>query len=437
MLWKGIMLLNDVVIVDGVRTPFVKAGTLFNRIPAYELGRIATSELLARTELDSALVEEVIFGNCGQPSEAANIARVIALNSHLSKDVPAYTVQRNCGSGMEAVVQAALKIHHHETRVAIAGGTESMSNIPLFFPKVYADFLMQLSSAKNPFKKISVLTQFRLKFFKPRIGLLEGLTDPFCGLSMGQTAEILAREWGISRQAQDEFALRSHQKTLKAQDDGKFLEEITPVYIPPKYDKVATQDLGPRQNQTITQLGRLSPYFEKRYGTVTVGNSCQVTDGAVSLLIMKRDFAVQSGYRPLSFIRGAAFCGIEPERMGLGPVIATKLALKNAGLQLSEIGLIELNEAFSAQVLSVYKAFSSKAFAKKYLNQEEPLGEINPEIVNVNGGAIALGHPVGASGARIILTLAKEMKRRNVQFGLAMICIGGGQGGAVILERKI
>lgn len=429
------MAASDVVIVEGLRTPYVKAGGAFNFISPQELGRIAVSELLAKTDLDPNIIDEVVMGNIGQPAEATNIARVISLNSHIPRHVPAYTVQRNCASGMEAIAQAYTKIRLGQAQVVVAGGTESMSNIPLLFPKTYADFLSNLMKAKTPLQKIQTLLSFRFSFLKPRIALLEGLTDPICGLNMGETAEVLAREWGISREEQDQFALRSHQKTTKAWEERKFSDEVTPVYVPRDYTKVIKEDIGPRKNQTLDQLAKLKPFFDRRYGTVTAGNSSQITDGAVAVLIMREDVALSLGYAPLAAIRSYAFGGIEPKRMGLGPVISTKLALERAHLTFKDIQLIELNEAFAAQVLAVFKAFGSAKFAKEYLDQAEPLGDVDPQIVNVNGGAIALGHPVGSSGARIVVTLAKEMKRRGLQHALAMICIGGGQGGTMVLER--
>lgn len=426
--------MREVVLVDGLRTPFVKAGGEFDFVPAYELGRIAVSELLAKLELDAAVIEETIFGNCGQPAEATNIARVISLNSGIPKQTPSVTVHRNCGSGMEAIADGIRRIESG-VNVVMAGGAESMSNIPLLFPKGYSVFLNNFMRAKDPLSKAKSLFSFRPRYLKPRIALLEGLTDPFCGLNMGETAELLAREWKVSRGEQDQFALESHERVLKAQDDGKFLDEVTTVYVAPKYEKIVTADIGPRRGQTLEQLSRLRPYFDRRYGTVTVGNSCQVTDGAVAALLMERQYAKSLGLQPLAKIRSYTFCGIEPERMGLAPVIAAKTALKNSELSLKEMGLIEINEAFAAQVLAVLKASESRLFSESYWGGAEPLGEIRREILNVNGGAIALGHPVGASGARIVVTLAKEMKRRSVQFGLAMICIGGGQGGAMVLER--
>jgi acetyl-CoA acyltransferase len=213
-------------------------------------------------------------------------------------------------------------------------------------------------------------------------------------------------------------------------------QEITPVFLPPKYKEVVSEDIGPRENQTMEALGKLKPFFDKRTGTVTAGNSCPVTDGAAMLLLMSRQRAKELGYKPLARIRGYAYAGLEPERMGLGPVYATPIALKRAGLTMKDIGLIELNEAFSAQVIGCMKAFASDKFAQEKLGLASAVGEIDPAKLNVNGGAIALGHPVGATGTRLVLTLMKEMGRRNVQFGLATLCIGGGQGGAMIIERE-
>ena len=423
------------VIIDGLRTPFVKAGAHFDALGAHDLGRMVVSELLCRLDLSSKEIEDVIYGNISQDSKTANPARVIALNAGIPRHVPAHTVARNCASGMEAIAEASDKIRLGESSIVMCGGTESMSNIPLIFPKKYALFLSKLMRAKSLLQKIKVLSEFRLSFYRPRIALLEGLTDPFCGLSMGQTAEVLAREWQISRDDQDQYALQSHERTLKAQDDGKFLQEMMAVYVPPKYDVVVTEDIGPRRDQSFEKLQKLKPVFDRRYGTVTAGNSCQITDGAVSLVVISEEKASVLGYSPLAKIKSYAFSGCDPKRMGLGPVFAAKKALDKAGLTVRDIGLWEINEAFATQVMAVLKAFGSQKFAKEKLGLSNALGEIDPETLNVNGGAIALGHPVGASGARIVLTLMKEMQRRNVQFGLATLCVGGGQGGAMILER--
>lgn len=425
--------MSRVVIVEGVRTPFIKAGTLFKDIPAQELGRIVTRELLDKTELDPDLIDEVIFGNVSQPPEAANIARVISIMSGISVRKAAYTVHRNCASGIESVTSAYEKLICNYAEVIISGGTESMSNIPLLYPKEFAEFLSCLNRAKKGIDKVKAMSAFRLSFFKPIIGVMLGLTDPTCGLNMGQTAEVLAREFGISRGAQDEFALSSHKRAIASRD--KLKEEIIPVLPPPKYDIVVDKDNGPRDNQTLEALGKLPPYFDRQSGTVTVGNSCPLTDGAVAVLVMKEEKAKELGYEPLGYIRSYAYAGLEPSRMGLGPAYAIPLALKRAGLKLKDIQLLEINEAFAAQVIACEAALSSKDFAYTNFGLDKPIGDINREILNVNGGAIALGHPVGSTGTRLILTLLKEMARENINLGLASLCVGGGQGAAIVLER--
>ncbi|HEX4925184.1 MAG TPA: thiolase family protein [Bdellovibrionales bacterium] len=427
---------RDVVIIDGVRTPFAKSGTKFKDIHAAELGRVALKELMVRTNVETELVDDVIVGNTGSPSDAVNIARVVALNAGFPKKVSAATVHRNCASAMESIANAFDKIKAGVADIVAAGGTESMSNMPLLFSREFTDVFGKVVGAKSVSGKLSALSQLRLPHLKPRISLVEGLTDPFVGLNMGQTGELLAKEFGITRQQQDEFALASHQKAVAATKNGTFAHEITPVFIPPHYEEVVNQDIGPRDNQTMESLAKLKPFFDRKYGTVTVGNACPVTDGAAMVLVMSRAKAKELGLKPAAKIVSYAFAGLEPERMGLGPVYATPIALKRAGLKLSDMGLIELNEAFAAQVLACNKAFASPQFAKDKLGLGSAIGEVDPQKLNVNGGAIALGHPVGTTGTRLVVTLMKEMARRNVQFGLATLCIGGGQGGAMILERE-
>ncbi|MBI4041029.1 MAG: thiolase family protein [Deltaproteobacteria bacterium] len=422
------------VLIDGLRSPFVKSGSKLNDVPAHELATVVVRDLLAKLDLSADVVDEVIFGNISQSSDAANVARVIALNAGLPFSIPAHTVVRNCASGMEAISEACDRIHLNESEVIVCGGVESMSNIPLIFPKNYTNFLAEWMKAKSWVQKLKTLSSFRLSMFSPRVALLEGLTDPFCGLSMGHTAEVLAREWNISRKAQDEYALQSHRLAVKAGQDGKFLDEMTPFYLPPKYDEVIQEDIGPRSQQSMEQLSKLKPVFDKYYGSVTAGNSCQITDGAVAAVIMSSEKAASLGYEPLATVKSHAAVGTDPKRMGLGPVFAMHKALQKANLQLSDMELIELNEAFAAQVLAVCNACESEKFAKEKLGLDAPLGNIRKEILNVNGGAIALGHPVGASGARLVVTLAKEMKRRHLRYGLATLCVGGGQGAAMILE---
>lgn len=424
---------QQLAIVDGVRTPFSKAGTEFAALGADELGRNAVNALLTRTGLDPALVDEVIFGCVAQPADAANVARVIALRAGIPEKVPALTVHRNCASGMEAVTQAYEHMMAGRGEVFIVGGAESMSQVPLLFPPGAADKFARFNKAKDLPQKVQALLNFRPHDFSPRVGLLLGLTDPTCGLNMGQTAEVLARELGITREEQDAFAMESHRKALEAVD--RLAAEIAPVYLPGKNPVV--KDNGPRTDQSSEVLAKLRPIFERQTGTVTAGNSSQVTDGAVALLVMSGEMAEELGYQPLGYLKAYAYSGCDPERMGLGPVFALDRLEETTGLDLADADLFELNEAFAAQVLAVLAALKSEKFARKVLGRRTPLGEVPLDRLNVNGGAIALGHPVGATGARLILTALKELERRQAKNALVSLCVGGGQGGAVWLERSI
>ncbi|HVP15478.1 MAG TPA: thiolase family protein, partial [Terriglobales bacterium] len=296
-------------ILGGLRTPFAKAGTAFRRVPVHELGRVVAAELLARHELDPGTIDEVVLGNCAQPAEAANVARVAALRAGIPERVPGVTVHRNCASGMEAVADAAERIQLGRARLVLAGGMESMSQIPLLFPFEFGDWLEGLRRAKSPLARAGALARFRPAMLQPRIALAEALTDPVCGLNMGETAEVLAREFGIGRARQDEFALLSHRRTIAARE--RLREEIVPVFPPPSYEMVR-DDVGPRENQTLEQLGRLRPFFDPRHGTITVGNSCPVTDGAVALLVADEETARAWPVPPLGRVRAWAFAGLSP-----------------------------------------------------------------------------------------------------------------------------
>jgi len=423
---------RDVVIVDGVRTPYAKANTELKDVPAQDLGRIVTVELLARTGFDAAELDEVIFGNIAQPPDAVNVARVAALLARVPPRVPAFTVNRLCGSGLESIVEASYRIAAGDADAIVAGGVESMSSIPLLYSRESQEVFTEVFTARDMSAKIAAAAKFRPKHFKPEIGLQMGLTDAVCGMNMGQTAELLAREHGISREEQDAFALRSHQRVVLARE--KLAEEIVPVPIPPKYEAMCLRDNGVRENQTLEALAKLRPFFDRKFGTVTAGNSSQITDGGAATLVMSASAAKARGCKPLGKIRGFAFCALEPERMGLGPAVATPLAIKHAGIEWKDIGLVEINEAFAAQVLACARVFPSAAWHAKYATGG-PIGEIDWDRTNVNGGAIALGHPVGSSGNRLVTTLLKEMRRRDTQFGLATMCIGGGQGGAIVVEQ--
>ena len=401
------------VIIDGLRTPFCRAGTDLASLPADELGRIAVDALLTRTGLDPALIDEVIFGCVAQPAEAANIARVIALRAGIPESVPAATVHRNCASGFEAFTTAYERMCAGHGSVFVVGGVESMSRVPLLFREASARKFAALAKSKSAPRKLSALSSFRLGDFEPRASLKLGLTDPVSGLNMGETAELLVREGSISRVAQDAFAIRSHERALAA--EVRLAEEICPVFLD---GKAIAKDNGPRSDQSPEVLAGLRPVFEK-YGTVTAGNSSQVTDGAVALLVMTEQRAAELGFKPLGALTGYAYAGCDPARMGLGPVFAIDRAAKRCNLMPDDADLIEINEAFAAQVLSVL--------------QRVPIPD---EKLNVNGGAIALGHPVGATGARLILTSLKELARRNARRALVTLCVGGGQGGAIWLERN-
>ncbi|HZC59511.1 MAG TPA: thiolase family protein [Chthoniobacterales bacterium] len=427
---------EPIYIVDGVRTPFAKAGTAFADSEAVDLGKTAIALLVARTGIDSSRIEEVIIGCVGQPVESANIGRVVALRAGIPESVPAITVHRNCASGFEAVTQAAEKMLAGRGDIFIVGGVESMSQIPLLYSHEAAKKFAAFTRARNISQKLAALSSFRPTDFQPRIGLQLGLSDPVSGCNMGQTAENLSRDFKVTREEQDAFSMTSHRKAIAARE--KLEAEITPVYLPKaKNGKTyMEQDNGPRENQTMEALARLKPVFEPETGTVTAGNASQITDGAAALLLMNERALKESGLSPLGRLEGYAYAGLDPSRMGLGPVFAIHRAEQRTGLGLRDAEIIEINEAFAAQVLACQKAARSESYCKEHLQRETPLGEIPDEILNVNGGAIALGHPVGVTGSRLVLTALKELHRRNANRALVSLCVGGGQGGALWLNRN-
>ncbi len=420
-------------IVDGVRTPFAKMGTTLAACDAVELGRTAVAAVLARTAIDPAMIDEVVFGCVGNPVDAANVSRVISLRAGVPESVPAITVSRNCASGFEAITQASDKAANGRGDIFLVGGAESMSNYPLLYNASAVKKYAALGKAKTVGQKTAALLAFRPADFAPRIALMLGLTDPVCGLGMGQTAELLARDWRLTREMQDQFAVQSHQRAEAAR--GKFKDEITPVY--PRGGREAQAvagDNGVREGQTMEALGKLKAVFEKRGGTVTAGNASQITDGAVALVVMTEAGLKRTGLKPIGKLVGFAYAGCEPARMGLGPVYAMAKAEKLTGFKLQDADLIEINEAFAAQVLACRAAAVSAEFGRQHLGRDTPLGEIPLEKLNVNGGAIALGHPVGASGARLVLTALRELHRRGGKRAVVSLCIGGGQGGALWVE---
>lgn len=422
---------DRIAVIEGVRTPFCRAGGLFFDLGADDLGAYAVRELIARTGISPGDVDELIFGNVMTPAHAANPARVVAVKGGLPVTVPAITAGRNCASGMEAIAIACDKILQGHGKVMVAGGMESMSHVPILFPDAMRHFLRRMNKSKGWWQRLRTLLTIRPSLFKPQV---PGLDDPLCGLNMGQTAEVLVREFGVTREEQDRFALTSQQRAARARAAGRFAEEIAPVALPPKYRQLQNDDDGIRDNTTIQALAALSPVFDRLAGTVTAGNASQITDGAAAVLLMSESEAHRRGLKPIGYIRAYAAAGLQPSRMGLGPAFATAKLLETTGMQLADFDLIEINEAFAAQVLAVVKAMASEVFAERELGRSAPLGEIDMEILNVNGGAIALGHPLGASGTRLVLTLLKELRRRNQTLGLATLCVGGGQGQAMAVE---
>ena len=426
---------HKVAIIAGARTPLAKVGTALKDMPMTELAKAVIQETLHRQAWPVDEIDEVIIGNVVMPADAANPARVAALQAGIPPAVPALTVQRNCASGMEAIVQASSLIRSRHAQVVLAGGAESMSSIPLMFPLETLEPITRLAKARTFRQKLTALANFRPRHFKPVPALLLGLTDPLCNMIMGKTAEVLAHEFNITRSEQDEFSLQSHRKAVHATKNGHFDGQIFTIYAGKRF-KPVTQDIGPREEQTLAALGKLKPIFDRRDGTVTVGNSCQITDGAAAVLIVDDQIAHAGGHEPLGYIRATANVGLDPSHMGLGPVYAINKVLMKAGLELSDIGLFEINEAFAAQVLACLKAANSNSFCREHFGRNRPLGEVDQACLNVNGGAIALGHPVGASGTRIVLNLILEMKKRNVQYGIASLCVAGGQGAAILMERE-
>ena len=420
---------KQLVIVDGVRTPFSKMGTALASCDAVELGRVAVSGLLTRNSIDLETIDETIFGCVSQPAHAANIARVVALRAGIPEHVPAITVHRNCGSGLEAITTAADKMAAGRGEIYVVGGTESMTGVPLLYAASAVKKYSALSRAKSLGTRVGALLKFRPADFSPVIALRLGLTDPVVSMNMGETAELLARDFTISREEQDQFAFESNAKALAATD--RLREEMCPVYLPDSRgeDDFVIGDNGPREGQTLEALAGLRPVFEPKTGTVTAGNSSQITDGAVALLVMTAERAEKLGMEPLGRLKGYAYSGCDPKRMGLGPAYAIRDLADQIGRKPNQADIVEINEAFAAQVLGVLRLLEKDEFNGCTVDEEK---------LNPNGGAIALGHPVGATGARLVLTALKELKRRgdDGRNALVSLCIGGGQGGAAWLESS-
>ncbi|HXQ77982.1 MAG TPA: acetyl-CoA C-acyltransferase FadI, partial [Gemmatimonadaceae bacterium] len=414
-----------VAIVAGVRTPFAKAGTAFKSISAIDLGKLCVAELLQRTNLDGKEVQALVFGTVIPSVLAPNIAREVSLLPLLPKGVQAFSVSRACASANQAITDAADQIALGNLDVAIAGGSESLSNIPILHSAGMAETLVLASKAKSLPARLRTLARLRPKDFVP---ITPAIAEPSTGETMGQSAEKMAKLNAITREEQDHFALRSHRLAAAGTADGRLTNEIMPVYVPPRFDSVLTSDNGIREDTSYEQLAALKPVFDRKYGSVSAGNSSPLTDGGACVLLMSEEKAEALGYTPLGIIRSYAYAALDPgEQLLQAPVLAAPVALKRAGLILQDIDLVEMHEAFAAQVLSNLKGFESKAWAER-AGFSEPVGEVDRAKLNVMGGSIAIGHPFGATGARITTTLLHELRRRGGQFGLMTVCAAGGMG---------
>ncbi|HET9003864.1 MAG TPA: acetyl-CoA C-acyltransferase FadI [Gemmatimonadaceae bacterium] len=421
-----------VAIVAGVRTPFVKAGTSFRNLSAIDLGKLTVAELLQRAELDGKEVTALVFGTVIPSVLAPNIAREVSLIPQLPKGCEAYTVSRACASANQAITDAAdqIALGHHDC--IIAGGAESLSTVPILHSRGFADALVAASKAKSLGGRVASIARIRPKDLVP---ITPAIAEPSTGETMGQSAEKMAKLNAIARQAQDEFALGSHQKAAAGTKDGRLTAEIFPVYVPSSYETVVSSDNGIRADSTIEALAKLPPVFDRRYGTVTAGNSSPLTDGSAAVVLMSDEKAKALGYKPLGYIRSYAYAALDPgEQLLMGPVLAAPRALQRAGLSLRDMDLVEMHEAFAAQVLSNLKGFESKSWAER-AGFSHPVGAVDPLKLNVMGGSIAIGHPFGGTGARIMTTLLNELGRRGGQFGLMTVCAAGGMGFAMVVER--
>jgi acetyl-CoA acyltransferase len=422
-----------VAIFDGVRTPFARAGPALKGFSAIELGKRAVAELIQRTDLDGRLVESIVYGTVVQQVTAPNIAREVSLMPMLPRGCEAYTVSRACASANQAITDASDQIALGHRDVVIAGGAESLSNVPILHSRSMSDKLVALSKAKSAVARLGIVASIRPRDLVP---ITPAISEPSTGETMGQSAEKMAKINHIAREDQDQFALRSHRLAAVGTEDGRLTAEQVPVYLPPKYDSALTHDNGIRTDTSIEQLRALKPVFDRRYGSVTAGNSSPLTDGASAVLLMSEDRAAALGYTPLAFVRSYAYAALDPgEQLLMGPVLAAPVALQRAGLTLRDMDLIEMHEAFAAQVLCNLQGFESKEWAAR-AGFAQPLGEVDRSKLNVMGGSISIGHPFGATGGRILTTLANELARRGGQFGLMTVCAAGGMGHAMVIERR-
>jgi acetyl-CoA acyltransferase len=421
-------------VIAGLRTPFVKAGSDFRDLSAIDLGALVVNELVARSGLPVSAFDMVTFGQVVPSKLVTLIGREMVLRSQLPRSVEAHTVARACATSLQAATTAADQIGLGHADCAIAGGAESISDAPIFASRRLAQKLVELSKARSITQRLSVISSLKLEDLRPEP---PALVEPTTGLSMGQSAEQMAQKNGISRRAQDELSVQSHTRAAAAWAAGKFDGEVMHVAVPPRFERVSAKDNIVRADTTLEALTALKPVFDRKYGTITAGNASPLTDGAAAVIVMAEEKAKALGLTPLGYIRGYAYAGLDPrDQLLQGPAYAAPVALDRAGLTLQEMDLVDMHEAFAAQVLSNLQAFASKAFAEKELGRPAPLGEIDPARLNVNGGSIALGHPFAATGARMITQTLRELQRRQKQYALITICAAGALGAAVVLERE-
>ena len=423
-----------VAVVRGLRTPFAKSGTHYAHLSALDLGKLVVAELVQRSGVDPSSIQELVFGNVIPSVKAPNIAREIVLGTGLPRKLPGYTVSKACASSSQAITSAADLIFRGYAEVVIAGGSESLSDIPILFSKNFSDALVSASKQKSVGGKLGAFGGIRPKDLAPDA---PAIAESTTGLTMGESAEKMAKENGITREAQDKFALQSHHRAAEATESGRFKDEVMSVVVPPGYDNIVETDNLIRGDSTAEAMAKLRPVFDRKYGTITAANASPLTDGAAAVLLMSEEKAKALGITPIGFIKSYAFAATDPfDQLLQGPVFALPLALERAKISLKDIGVIEMHEAFAAQVLSNIQWIGSRKIAQEKLGRSEPIGDIDPEKINRTGGSIALGHPFGATGARIVTTVCNELQRTGEKYGLVTVCAAGGIGVAMVLERE-
>lgn len=422
-----------VAIVDGCRTPFAKAGTVYSQMDVVDLASRPAAALIARMGLDGSEIDQSIFGVVIPALAAPNLGREVVLRAGLPKTIAGSTVNLACASSNQAITSAAEAILAGQAEVVLAGGAESLSNPPILYSRNASKRFVELSKARSMAQKAQVVSKLRPKDLMP---VPPAIAEYTTGMTMGEACEKMAKENGISRQAQDEIALLSHQRAAVATAAGWFKSHVLPTFPEPAWDQPVTSDTGIRPDTSMERLAQLKPVFDRNYGTLTAGNSSPLTDGGSAVILMSEKKAAELGYEPLGYIRSYAYAALDPATQLLqGPAYAAPQALDRAGMKLGDIDLVEMHEAFAAQILSNMKAFASKRFAREELGRSQPLGEIDLERFNVTGGSIAIGHPFGATGARVTLQVLGELARRGLSTGLITVCAAGGNGFSMVVER--